>query len=232
MQAALPPRPPAPLPAFLQAALAELEAEDSLLVLAKGLGVHAVLRRLVESQLGPENLVLVLNTSRDDEALLLSELAAAGHDEALVPPTINNEWSAPQRAERYLRGGVLLVTARILVVDMLCERLPTGLVTGVIVANAHRVTATSNVAFALRMYRQRTRAGSIRALSDDAAPLLRGYSRIERLLSTLFVRRLLLWPRFRAEVAACLSAAPPEVEELSVPLSPRASRLQLALLEV
>ena len=69
MQAALPPPPPARRPAYLQAALAELEAEDSLLVLAKGLGVHAVLRRLVESQLGPENLVLVLNTSRDDEAL-------------------------------------------------------------------------------------------------------------------------------------------------------------------
>lgn len=219
------------LPPFLEEAVAELERHDALLVLAKGLGLHAVLRRLVEPCLSPESLVLLLNTSREEEELLLHQLRRAGVDDALLPPTINNEWSAAQRVERYLRGGVLLVTARILVVDMLCERMPTAAITGVIVANAHRVSEWSNVAFALRMYRQRTRSGFVRALSDEPGAIVRGFSRAERLMASLFVRKLLLWPRFHMEVSRCLSAAQPEVEELSVPMTERAAAMQAALLE-
>jgi len=175
----------APLPPFLEEALAELVQHDSLLVLAKGLGMHAVLRRLVLQCLGPAHLVLLLNTTLEEEELLLHELRRAGVDDALLPPTINNEWSAAQRIERYLRGGVLLVTARILVVDMLCERLPTGCVDGVLVANAHRVSESSNVAFALRMFRQRRRTGFVRALSDEPGAIMRGFGRVERVRGRL-----------------------------------------------
>lgn len=222
----------ATLPPFLEAALAELLEHDALLVLAKGLGLQAVLRRLVQPCLGAEHLVLLLNTTREEEALLLHELGLAGVDDALLPPIINNEWSAAQRVERYLRGGVLIVTARILVVDMLCERLPIGCLSGVVVANAHRVSESSNIAFALRMYRQRTRAGFVRALSDEPAALLRGFSRVERVMATLFVRKLLLWPRFHMAVSSCLSVCQPEVEEITVPLSVRSVGMQHALLEV
>eukprot|EP00975_Prorocentrum_lima_P053060 11126401-Prorocentrum_lima.AAC.1 len=60
--------------------------------------------------------------------------------------------------ERYLFGGVLLVTTRILTVDMLCGRVPIERITGIIVANAHRVTDAANLGFVLRMYRQRNRS--------------------------------------------------------------------------
>jgi DNA excision repair protein ERCC-4 len=175
----------APLPPFLEEALSELVQHDSLLVLAKGLGMHAILRRLVLSCLGPAHLVLLLNTTREEQELLIHELERAGIDDALLPPTINNEWSAAQRVERYLRGGVLMVTARILVVDMLCERLPTTCVDGVLVANAHRVAEASNVAFALRMFRQRRRKGFVRALSDEPGAIMRGFGNVERVRTRL-----------------------------------------------
>lgn len=38
----------------------------------------------------------------------------------------------------YLEGGVLFVTPRILVVDMLIERIPIHLVSGILVYKAHR----------------------------------------------------------------------------------------------
>ena len=38
----------------------------------------------------------------------------------------------------YLSGGVLFVTSRILVVDMLTKRLPIHLVTGIVVYRAHK----------------------------------------------------------------------------------------------
>ena len=42
------------------------------------------------------------------------------------------------RESVYLRGGVLFVTSRILVVDMLTKRLPIHLVTGIVVYRAHK----------------------------------------------------------------------------------------------
>ena len=42
------------------------------------------------------------------------------------------------RESVYLSGGVLFVTSRILVVDMLTKRLPIHLVTGIVVYRAHK----------------------------------------------------------------------------------------------
>jgi DNA excision repair protein ERCC-4 len=50
-------------------------------------------------------------------------------------------------------------------------------------------------------------------------------------MATLFVRKLLLWPRFHATVGRCLSLSQPEVEELSVPMSDRAAAMQQALIQ-
>ena len=42
------------------------------------------------------------------------------------------------RANIYLEGGVLFITTRILVVDMLVERIPIHLVSGILVYKAHQ----------------------------------------------------------------------------------------------
>ena len=38
----------------------------------------------------------------------------------------------------YLEGGVLFATSRILVVDLLTQRIPVDLITGILVYNAHK----------------------------------------------------------------------------------------------
>ena len=42
------------------------------------------------------------------------------------------------RETLYLNGGILFVTSRILVVDMLTKKLPIHLVTGIVVCKAHK----------------------------------------------------------------------------------------------
>jgi len=42
------------------------------------------------------------------------------------------------RANIYLEGGVLFITTRILVVDILVERIPVHLVSGILVYRAHK----------------------------------------------------------------------------------------------
>ena len=56
-----------------------------------------------------------------------------------------------------MEGGVIFGSSRILVVDMLMDRLPIQLVTGVIVYKAHKVIETSQEAFILRLYRQKNK---------------------------------------------------------------------------
>lgn len=54
----------------------------------------------------------------------------------------------------YLDGGVLFVSGRIFVVDLLKKRVPLNLVTGILVYRAHNILNSFQEAFALRLYRQ------------------------------------------------------------------------------
>jgi DNA excision repair protein ERCC-4 len=219
-----------PVAAYLDTILSELYSErDTMAVVAKGLGLHTVLQRMVQRHHKPEELVFLLNTSHEEERTLLLGLAKAGV--AQPPAVLTNECTAQERIELYLAGGVVLVTARIFIVDLLCERVPIDQASGVIVTNAHRVSESSNVGFIMRIFRQRNRSAFVKGLSDDAHGFTRGFAKVEKVMRLLHVKRLQLWPRFHASVSGVLDGCQPLVDELSVPLSARAARLQQALLE-
>ena len=68
----------------------------------------------------PGNLVLVLGCSEQEEEWLSQRLALKG--EKTLPKSVTSEVSTAERELVYLEGGVLFVTSRILVVDLLMER--------------------------------------------------------------------------------------------------------------
>ena len=189
------------------------------------------MHRLVELHSNPRHLVFLLNTNKEEEKQMLQTLESRRRRYGLMlPSVITNEVAANERMELYLGGGVLMITARILTVDMLCERVPLAQIGGLIVANAQRVSDVSNVGFILRMFRMQNKKGFIRAVSDDAPSFMRGFSKVEKVMRTLFVRKLLLWPRFHLSVSDALSSSPPLVDEISVPLTSKTAKLQQALL--
>ena len=53
-------------------------------------------------------------------------------------------------------------------IDLLTQRLPINAITGIVVANAHRVSNLSTEAFILRLYRNANRTGFIKAVTDHA----------------------------------------------------------------
>lgn len=57
------------------------------------------------------------------------------------------------REKIYLQGGVLFVSSRILVVDLLKHRIPIPQITGFLVCRAHNILESCQEAFALRLYR-------------------------------------------------------------------------------
>jgi hypothetical protein len=99
------------------------------------------------------------------------------HERPDVPLEVNNEVSAPDREELYRTQACLFVTTRILVVDMLNNRIQPRQIAGILVVNAHRVTDTSGEGFAVRLYRASNSSGFVRAFSDQPVSFS-GFSKV------------------------------------------------------
>lgn len=97
----------------------------------------------------------------------------------------------------YAAGGIYFITARILIVDLLTQRLPTTSVAGIILLNAHSIADTSTEAFIVRILRSTNRSLYVRAFSDRPQAMVAGFAKAERTLKCLFLRKLHLWPRFQ-----------------------------------
>jgi DNA excision repair protein ERCC-4 len=211
---------------------AELVAEDGLLIAAKGLGLDSIMIKLLEIYSDPGSLVLVLNTTSSEESYFTEELEMTDAAKQRLPLVVTNEFSSKEREELYLSGGVLFITSRILVVDILRNQIPTHIITGIIVNHAHKVTDGSTEAFILRLYRERNKTGFIKALSNSPQMFVGGFCQVERIMKNLFVRKLYLWPRFHVTVCASLDKHKPDVVELHQKMSPSMVMMQSAILDV
>lgn len=115
---------------------------DQLTVMARGLGVETVLHNLLKLHCDPATLVLVVNLTPDEQEAYVAQLCIS--DVPLSPRAITSDTSTEERRDVYLQGGVLFVTSRILIVDMLTNLLPVHLVSGIMVCHAHNVTPLSS----------------------------------------------------------------------------------------
>jgi DNA excision repair protein ERCC-4 len=127
--------------AFQKEIIAELVAEDALLIMAKGLGLRNILGAFLQIYSQPQNLVLLINTSTEEENALREDLlrsSGINKGGASYFKSITSEQSLTERSDLYRYGGVMAITSRILVMDLLTGRVPVQLITGILVANAHR----------------------------------------------------------------------------------------------
>ncbi|KAK2179590.1 hypothetical protein NP493_480g01020 [Ridgeia piscesae] len=191
--------------------------DDGLLVLARGLGIERIFLNFLKLHCDPGNLVLVLNTAAYEEEYFIEQLMKDG--ERPLPKVITSEYNANDRHTVYMEGGVLFVTSRILVVDLLTNRVPIEHVSGILVYNAHKIIESCQEAFILRLYRERNKA-----FSDRAQAFTMGFCHVERVMRNLFVRRLYLWPRFQALIV--------DVVELQVEMTAAMRACQTALLDL
>lgn len=105
-----------------------------------------------------------------------------------------------------------------------------------------RISENSIDSFVIRVFHERHRAGFIKAFSDDAE-FLAINNRLERVLRSLYLKKLFLWPRFRFEVTRALegenevdialntrAVLVPEVVELNLSLTKHMHIIQSAIL--
>ncbi|KAJ1579870.1 hypothetical protein NDA12_007357 [Ustilago hordei] len=203
---------------------------DALVIIARGLGLRRIVSTILRIYDSPNSLVILVNATSEEESGIGEELTTLGVRKPGLR-AIHHEMPAKQRSEMYLSGGIMSVTSRILVVDMLSKRIPTGLITGLVVLHAEKVTPTSVEAFIARIYRQENKEGFLKAFSDNPEHFTMGISPLQTVLSQLHVRKVELWPRFHQQTSKDLGQRKADVIELHQPLSRSMRNIQTAIIE-
>ncbi|XP_076298150.1 DNA repair endonuclease XPF mei-9 isoform X1 [Lasioglossum baleicum] len=210
--------------------LLEILHEDGLVVAAKGLGIETVFANILRAYIDPGNLVIVLGTTAHDEQYFIDRLKKFGVEQ--LPRVVTAECNSDERTLMYLEGGALFISGRIFVVDLLKNRVPLNLITGILVYRAHNILRSYQEAFSLRLYRQTNKTGFIKAFTTSALAFTVGYMQVERVMKALFVKKLYLWPRFHSLVHSSLGKHKPEVIELHAKITPKMMSIQNCLLDL
>lgn len=223
---------------YQQSLFQELRAEDELVILARGLGLMRLVTNLLHSYDAAGNNLIIVANAEDRENNWIGE-ALAEHAAISMAPlargltVVNTDYTnVGAREKMYASGGIFSITSRILVVDFLTGLLNVEKITGMIVLHADRIVATSLEAFVLRIYRQKNKAGFLKAFSDNPDPFTTGFNPLASRMRNLFLRKASLWPRFHVTVANSLEGKKKaEVIELEVPMTDAMKEIQAAVME-
>ncbi|OJA12366.1 hypothetical protein AZE42_04345 [Rhizopogon vesiculosus] len=188
-------------------------ATSDLLILARGLGLRRIICTLMQIYDSRQSLILLLNASPEEETAIGDELGIMGCRRPGLR-IVGYEMGKRDRQDLYKNGGLISVTSRILIVDMLQSDIPTDLITGIIVLHAEKVTALSLEAFIVRLYREKNKAGFLKAFSDQPEHITSGMSPLKNIMKELQLRRVHIYPRFHEDVKNTLEARKADVIEL------------------
>lgn len=191
---------------------------SQLVLLARGLGLRKIVCTLMQIYDQPMNLVLLVNASSEEEAAIGEELGIMGCRKPGLR-AVSYEMGKKDRQDLYKNGGLISVTSRILVVDMLQSDLPTELVTGLLILHAEKVTALSLEAFIVRLYREKNNSGFLKAFSDQPEHITSGLSPLKSIMKELQLHTVLIYPRFHEVVKESLERKRADVVELYQPMT-------------
>ncbi|EEP79675.1 MUS38 protein [Uncinocarpus reesii 1704] len=223
---------------YQQDVFQELRSEDELVILAPGLGLLRIVTNLLHTyDAAGNNLVLVVSAN-DRENEWLGEALAEHYAVSKTPlarglKVINTDKAkVSARQQLYAQGGVLSVTSRILIVDLLSTLLDPETITGMVILHAEKVISTSLEAFIIRVYRQFNKTGFLKAFSDAPEPFTTGFAPLANMLRNMFLQKTSLWPRFQITVAESLEGRKKaEALEKVVSMTDKMRDIQNAVLE-
>ncbi|KAL3237081.1 ssDNA endodeoxyribonuclease RAD1 [Nakaseomyces bracarensis] len=113
--------------------------------------------------------------------------------------------SVEKRRQLYLTGGIVSVTSRIFIVDLLSGTIHPNRITGFVILNVDNIKTFSNESFILEMYRSKNNWGFIKAFSNNPELFTMSFAPLVSKMKDLRLKNVLLWPRFRVEVSSSLN---------------------------
>lgn len=121
---------------YERATLAKTLPASVIFVVAGGLGLERLFLEHLILFSDRRLLALVLNTNEYDESYFISRLKE--HSVDCEPKVINSEVSIKDRQSIYLDGGVQFCSSRVLLVDLLQNRIPIDRIAAIFVYRAHQ----------------------------------------------------------------------------------------------
>ncbi|EGV62313.1 DNA repair protein RAD16 [Yamadazyma tenuis] len=226
--------------------VSDLLAKDALLILGKGLGWEIIVAnilyilnlsnlkdKLPNPPANRKSLLILLNANEVENHKIAADLLEL---QASMTVVGGESTVVDKRRQIYQKGGVVSITSRILVVDLLSEVLKPEEINGLFVLHAERIKETSNESFIVNLYRDQNEWGFIKAFSDDPESFT-GFTPLASRLRHLKLSNTLLWPRFHVDVIESLSFRHKKfhrdlktVNEINIKLSYKMTRIQSALL--
>jgi DNA excision repair protein ERCC-4 len=213
----------------------EFVNDSGLLVLGEGLGSWELFKSFIECYADPKVLVFVLGLEPEEEDELTVQFTAGfGELVGQVPfSVIKNDTLGSERVRIYSNGGVISVTSRIMLTDILTGRLPVFLTTGICVYRAERTTENCLEAFILHLFREQNQEGFIKAISEAPEPFTLGFNQLEKMMKWMRLpNTALLYPRFHSHIKDELDESGLEIEELVLKPSQRTTIVQMALVSL
>ncbi|KAG9001898.1 hypothetical protein FRB94_004430 [Tulasnella sp. JGI-2019a] len=203
---------------------------SELVLIARGLGLRKIVCTLLQIYDGPQNLVLLVNAAPEEEMGIGSELGVMGVRNPGLR-IVDYEMTNKNRQSMYKKGGLVSVTSRILVVDLLQKNIPVELITGMVILHADKITPTSLESFIVRLYRTVNKDGFIKAFSDQPEQFTQGMFPLKTAMTELYLRKTHIFPRFHEEVQTSLGRRKADVVELYVPMTPRMRDIHQAIVQ-
>ncbi|TRM61018.1 hypothetical protein BD626DRAFT_88683 [Schizophyllum amplum] len=221
-----------PLLSFHKSILEQIHdpSTNDLLVIARGLGMRRIVSNLLKLYDSPQNLVLLVNATPEEESEIGEELGIMGCRNPGLR-VVGYETGSKDRQDMYKKGGLISVTSRILVVDMLQSGIPTQLITGMVVLHAEKVTPLVLEAFIVRLYREKNKEGFLKAFTDQPEHITSGLSPLKNIMKELQLRTVHLYPRFQDDVKKSLERRRADVVELSQHMTESMAEIHHAIIQ-
>ncbi|XP_061343946.1 DNA repair endonuclease UVH1 isoform X2 [Gastrolobium bilobum] len=209
------------------------DSNGGLVILSSGLSLSKLVSSMLLLHSSSQGTLLILSPSSAClKSRITFNLKTLNPKFNQIPAEITAELPAHHRHALYSSGNIFFITPRILIVDLLTNKLPTSKISGIIILNAHSLSETSTEAFIVRIFRSLNRDAYVRAFSDKPHAMVSGFAKAERTMKCLQVRRLHLWPRFQVYVSQELEKDPPNVVDIRVPMTKYMVGIQKAIIEV
>uniref|UniRef100_A0A7S3JS39 ERCC4 domain-containing protein n=1 Tax=Aureoumbra lagunensis TaxID=44058 RepID=A0A7S3JS39_9STRA len=174
--------------------------KNILLVMAQGLGLVDVLALALKKNMS----IAVLNVSKEIE-IQLSIRCVRGET-----------YSKEQRKKIYSTKKekiFFFASSRMFAIDALENTLDLSTLDGIVILDAHRCASESSTEnLAIQIFRDRQPNGWVKGFCEDADACVRGFNKLTKIVRTLGSTRVMLWPRFEAQVNQYLNKRPAQSE--------------------
>ncbi|CAD5212421.1 unnamed protein product [Bursaphelenchus okinawaensis] len=205
--------------------------DDVVFITARGLGMERLFLNHLHLYSDPAFSVLVINTEAEDQHFYIEKLNTL--NPSAPPRLLTADVLIKDREKIYKGGGVQFVTSRILMVDLLTDKVPLDRIAGILVYNAHQALNTFQETFILRLFREKKPDGFVKCFTDMPTIITSGgMGQLQRLVNRLYVKKLRILPRFEESIKRDFDNAAPNFIEMSIDLPANQRRIRALLVDI